>query len=760
MTRSAAFAGLALAAAACGNSGGSIWGAGGSGAAADGGAGSSSSGSPAASSGGSGAMGGASSGGTTGGASSGASGSSGAGGSSGTAGGTGSNGTTPPPPFSAVQSYSYVRKVKDLLTGLAPTAAEVAAATDAGQLATLIDGWIATPQFQDKMLVFFRDVFQQSQFAVADFAFQLRTRPGAFELPYGIYGDTAFPMMFKNMQESVARTALYYAENGLPLTNILTAKQFMMTTGLMSLYLQIEMPYDIHTFSFNFNQGSRPALADTLDPASANYLTFGYAAPTTVFEDRFAKSGCQGQNIVSTYMGNTTLYHLLLGVVDRDVPGKSSATTNSGCMEHAIQPYITPADQSDWRLVTLRPLNAGEAQLVSYDLPSLRGIASGGSLGVHAQRVGFFSTPAFLAVWNTNDSNQHRVTANQALLAALGEGFTSTSVVIPPQQVSTTGLDPAHAVSGSVCYSCHVSLDPMRQFWGNPFDFNDVPVATPKTTGGVFAFANVNATGTSLVDLGGDLSQVTDTDPTTNAAVSRFAWNMAQQFCYFADSAPCSTDDPVFRTVVSDFQASHFDVKTLVRELFSSALVTSASDTKTFADRGVVVSIARREQYCTAIANRLNLPDICNIGTPSPNGTDVKDRAFDITRLAGSISVDSFSRGAQGPVTPSDPNLFFRAAVELVCENLASKVVDATGGPYKSTSATTVAAAVEDMVTKLLAYPPADATNAADPNHAQAASILQTHYTSAVSGGATATNALRSTFVAACESPTAVSIGL
>ena len=36
-------------------------------------------------------------------------------------------------------------------------------------------------------------------------------------------------------------------------------------------------------------------------------------------------------------------------------------------------------------------------------------------------------TPAFLAVWNTNDSNSHRVTVNQALLVALGQGFTSAA---------------------------------------------------------------------------------------------------------------------------------------------------------------------------------------------------------------------------------------------------------------------------------------------------------------------------------------------
>ncbi len=694
--------------------------------------------------------------------SSGAMGTSSSGAGSSGAGADGSTGMPPPPPFTALQSYASVRKVKNLLTGLAPTAAEVAAATDPAALATLIDGWVATPQFEPKILTFFRNVFQQSQFAVADFEFQLRMRPGAFDLPYGEYGDQAFPLMFQNLEEGIARTAFYYVTNGLPLSNILTTNQFMMTTGLMSLYLQVEMPYDIHTFNWTFNQATRPAIVDTLNPASPTYMQWGYAPATTVSFPNVTqqKNGvaCEGTNVISTFPGNTNLYQVLLGVVPRDVSASGAIT----CFEHAIQPYITPQDQSDWRLVTLRPLNAGETELRAFDLPSIRGIASGGSLGLMASRIGFFTTPAFDAVWNTNDSNQHRVTANQTLLAALGEGFTSTSVVVPPQPVSTTGLDPAHAVSGSVCLTCHVALDPLRQFWGNIYDYNDVPVAKPTTTGGVFAFANVNQTGKSLTDLGNYLLQVTDTDPTTNNVnVTRFASNMANQLCFFANSAACSEDDPLFRKIVSDFQNANYDFKTLVRELFSSALVTGAADTTTFDENGFVVSISRRDQFCGALSNRLGIADICNVNLPTPNGTDITNHAYDITRLAGSISADAFSRGAQVPVTPSDPNLFFRAGVELVCENLAVKVVDATTGPYKSTSAATVTAAIESMVSNILGYPAADATNPADPNHAPAAAILQTHYTSAISqGAATPTNALRSTFVAACESPSAVAIGL
>jgi hypothetical protein len=49
---------------------------------------------------------------------------------------------------------------------------------------------------------------------------------------------------------------------------------------------------------------------------------------------------------------------------------------------------------------------------------------------------------------------------------------------------------------------------------------------------------------------------------------------------------------------------------------------------------------------------------------------------------------------------------------------------------------------------------------ASDPRAAPAQAILTSHYTSAIQGGATPSDALKSTFTAACLAPSAVSIGL
>jgi hypothetical protein len=83
-------------------------------------------------------------------------------------------------------------------------------------------------------------------------------------------------------------------------------------------------------------------------------------------------------------------------------------------------------------------------------------------------------------------------------------------------------------------------------------------------------------------------------------------------------------------------------------------------------------------------------------------------------------------------------------------------VVDATNpvAGSKQWSSTQPTAAIADFVATLMALVPSD------PRSTAGASILQSHYAAAMKSGATASNALRSTFVAACMAPTSITIGL
>jgi len=74
--------------------------------------------------------------------------------------------TVKPDPFQPTTAQSSVRKVKNLLTGLAPTDADVESVTMKGAagLQALISNWMTQPEFQpnfrEKMLFFFRNSFQ------------------------------------------------------------------------------------------------------------------------------------------------------------------------------------------------------------------------------------------------------------------------------------------------------------------------------------------------------------------------------------------------------------------------------------------------------------------------------------------------------------------------------------------------------------------------------------------------------------------------
>ncbi len=680
--------------------------------------------------------------------------------------------TAAPAPFEATAASVAVRKVKNLLVGLPPTNDDVAAVTTSGAagLQQLISTWMSDPTFQplfrDKMVGFFRNAFQQTGFIpTEDFKHQLLENGGFDFGPFGTgaVGDDAYYRIIQNIQDSFAMTAWQLVAENRPFSEVLTTQRYRMTTAMKALYLQVEMPNDQPYASFGGKvstvawkvdmSGNAIPLADTLNPSSPNYLVFDDQAPATA--SGFKGGGfttCQGTaGLVNDYSGYADLWQRLVGFTQRH-----PFAAQPDCWEHASKPYFTLDDTQDWTWVTISPKSSSDTYPQPYDLPTLRGLTE---LKLALPRVGFFSTPAFLALWNTNDSNQHRVTANQTLLVALGESFTGDSVIVP---VSTTGLDANHSVDGTECFGCHKSLDPMRSFWAGQLDYNDrndfpqrgnfmggAANPRPAKTGGVFAFADVNVdkTGGTLADLGNLLLGVHDlSDP--SQPITRFAMGFTQKLCAFANSTPCLESDPEFRRVALAFEKSNFSFPVLIKELFSSPLVTGASSTATFEQGGMSVSIARRDQFCQALSNRLMRTDICSISVPLPTAAQKTTLG-----IANNIPADAFGRGSENLVTPADPTLFFRAASEMLCEDIAIKVVDAaTNTVYSSAD---VSNSISDMVQRIMGYP------LSDPHYAQAVQILTDHYTAAKSAaGGTATKAMQSTFAAACQSPTSLSFGL
>jgi hypothetical protein len=117
--------------------------------------------------------------------------------------------------------------------------------------------------------------------------------------------------------------------------------------------------------------------------------------------------------------------------------------------------------------------------------------------------------------------------------------------------------------------------------------------------------------------------------------------------------------------------------------------------------------------------------------------------------IATVLPSDAYSRGAEEPVLANDPNLFFRTGMENICAILAARLIDAgTGTRWTSTAAD---AAIADFVHTLMGV---GAGRDATP-----ISILKDHMTSAGAAGLSASDALKSSFMLACLSPSVVGMG-
>jgi hypothetical protein len=698
--------------------------------------------------GGSGPGGAASSGGGSAGAGSTGGASSGGGVSGGSSGGAGtaSAGSTGAPDggslYQPVTVSSYVAKVKNLLTGLPPTDAEVQqVAADPSALEGLIAGWITSGPtaagYQAKMLQFFANAFQQTLPDPQD---------GFFN--QGVNGPNK--EILQNLQESFARTAWQLVQDGQPFTSTASTTSFMLTPALMVFYARIDSqsrPDTGNNVEYYLQQN--PSFSYTLEaskgPIDGGVLLDGGADSMVFYAPDLASqtpAACAVDPRVVTqansYGGSNVvenLYDFLFGTIESYKIGDGGTICSP---DYHDAPYIQGTDYTAWKMVTVRQPKAGESTTLFYDLNTIRALANPSSaapLILNIPRVGFFTTPSFLAQWNTNASNQSRVTMNQALIVGLGHAFDGTLSAVPPADGGLAALDTTHAPTDSACFACHETLDPMRQFFRQAYSENYTGQTLPaeQSLPGVFAFDGVSQFGTSIYDLG-----------TLMAAHPAFGPAWVEKLCTWANSSPCDETDPEFQRIVGVFQNSNYSWTTLVETLFSSPLVTYAADTQTVDEQGETFSIARQAHLCTLLSQRLGITDICGLeATTVVSGKPLKT----VQTIAAGYAADQFGRGIVGPLLTAEPNLFMRAGLENMCTQIAAVVVDATGSRYSSKDPQT---AISDMVTNVMGL--------TSDRSAAAQSILEGHFANASDAGVS--DALKSTFVLACESPYVAGLGL
>ena len=651
-------------------------------------------------------------------------------------------GTDWKPDFTRASPSIYLAKVKNILVGQPPTDDELQAVSrDPSALGELVDRWMQLPEYQQKMMVFFELAFQQTQITQADFVDMIP--------PNGMGVGRAVPLLVQNARESFARTVLELVAEGQPFTDAFTTHRLMMTPALMELYafLDTRRVDDAGAISDAFaranvglkltmetSAGPIP-LADSINPASPNYMHF-YSPdlPALVYP---INAACNGLDPIQIAPSALFLHDLLYG----EIPPHPAPTGN--CPQRAgsaMSVQVDPTDFTSWKMVTIRRPQAGETRTAFYDLPTLRAATE---LVIGTPRVGFFSTPAFFANWSTNASNQMRVTVNQAMIVATGSAFDGTDTTAP---TSTPGLDAGHAAPGSTCFTCHQLLDPTRSILSATYSWFYYPQTDTalSTQPGMFAFQGMIAPMRTIDDFAKIL-----------AAHPLVATGWGQKLCYYVNSTPCSADDPEFQRITTAFDQSH-DWNALVKSIVTSPITTHAVDTLTAQLAGEVISVARRDHLCAALNSRLGFVDICQLDlTLRARGAGTTSK---IAQIVSGMPSDGYGRGGTAPVLPNDPTLFYRAGLENICEAVSQMTIDAAVDPTqpgaKHWTSSDPDGAIGDFVAQIMAL----ATS--DPRAPQATSILKDHYTAALATGATPTASLRSTFVAACLSPSFIGIGM
>ena len=594
----------------------------------------------------------------------------------------------PPVVFVPVAVESYTSKVKTLLTGGALTDAELKqVAAEPGALKELANGWIATPEFSTKMSAFLSGALQQRLVGT------LNTQLDGIQGPWG-------SSLVANLQEAFTRTALEIVNTGRPFTEVVTTRRWAATTATL-----VALSYLDNTATALRNEKHQVVSAPLVGMPEAP-LPLAYSVQNHAWLFPSIPPECV---VAAQTLPN--VLDMLLGAIHCS-DGKTFSLAKTATV-------LTQADFNDWRFVEIGTATATAPAPQFYNLEALR---TQSQINLKLPRVGFFTSPAFLANWDTNDDNQFRVTTSQTVITALGEIFSPADPTTP---LSLDGLSPAHSAPSTTCFGCHQFLDPMRLYFAKSLSTKYQVTEKPLAGTPSFAFDGFTQNGGDLFTLATTL---------TNHPHFASAW--VQKLCYYANSQACDEKDPEFLRISAAFVASKYDFKALVRELFTSPLVTGAEPTQTSASQPYLLSITRQQHLCQLLDKRLGTTGSCALASS----------------FANLIPDDDFARGSAVPVQPALTSLFHFSAAEKLCDAVASKLVSTSSTALFNPNLPDIALA--RLTQGLMGLPPSH------PRYASSYAGLLNHLAQASTSGAAGTIAMRSTFTLACLSPDVMALGL
>ncbi|MEM9069837.1 MAG: hypothetical protein AAGE52_15095 [Myxococcota bacterium] len=624
--------------------------------------------------------------------------------------------TPPPVPFEALSPAAALSKVKFLVVGLSPSAEERDRyLADPSVLPALIDEWMTDARFELRFKEMAKLLFQTE----ADFL-NLRDY---FGLGVGNRLNN-FEAQGARILDSVERawpeTVWRIVSEGRDFRETMSTRTYMLNVPLMAMIAYADAnPRDDFgvenpTYLRQLHPG-RPVelvingdipIAESADPTSPNFLRFRIVPDWRESRDAF----CRGR-ASQTYSTRDEMMTVLSGLLFGRIAPQCLVR-----LDHFRD------EDFEFRPVTIVQTPDPADRTLFFDVDTLR---STDTLRLGTPRAGFMSDVGFMGHWVTNDSNQHRVTANQTLIVALGQDFA-------PEAISTVTdaaePDTEHADPTSACWGCHRGLDPMRDFFRQSFtafgservdgaDNQPVPDVAALGVG-----LSTPVEGNGVEDLANALFEHPDL---------AMAW--AEKICHYANGAACAPADPALQPAVNAFVESGYDFRVLFRGVLASDAVLFQARTWTwdFAS-SAGVAIASRSDTCLRLSASAGR-EVCG------------DRQ--VRNFIGGRPDWFFQRGSPAPSLPAQPSVFAALSTQRVCEDLAGRVVDVGALPRDP------AALAAYLVTEVMGVVPGD------PRQAALEEVLQDHFVD-VRMSASESNAVRSTFALACQSPTANVRGL
>ena len=315
-------------------------------------------------------------------------------------------------------------------------------------------------------------------------------------------------------------------------------------------------------------------------------------------------------------------------------------------------PGVIDSDYEDWRTIRMvQGSSRADYEKSENYIQRMRAKKDGDTYELLAPRVGFFTSPAFIYNWETNPSNQFRLTLNQTLISALALSFEAGDTTARNHE---EGIFAEHAKPGTDCHACHSQMDPMRNVFLKYYHSENTRA--------------LKSIGNQRPDFSfhGLTREVANMDEFAQALADHpnFAFAWASKVCQWVTSVECEKKYPEdVQDIADEFKRSGYNFKTLLVETLKSPLVMNGITDNS----EMLISIARQDHWCTHLEGGLEA--ISEKHGRGKNRTFCDKSVHWRTAQTDLVPNDEYTRGKESLLQPSALDPFYLKSVEYLCSD-------------------------------------------------------------------------------------------